>query len=246
MSTLFISDLHLEDSRPLTTGWLLEFLDGPAREAEAVYILGDLFEYWIGDDALSATALRVAEAGAALTASGVPCYFMHGNRDFLLGNAYASQLGMALLPEVQVIDLYGTPTLLLHGDSLCTDDVEYQAFRQQSRHPAWQAAVLAMSVEERLQMARTARDASKSHTESISTEIMDVNDSEVRASFQKHGVRRMIHGHTHRPAVHSYELDDGIVAQRIVLADWYAEGSYLSVTADSVDSIKLASGTSAD
>ncbi len=243
MSTLFISDLHLEDSQPRTTGWLLEFLAGPAREAEALYILGDLFEYWIGDDALSTTASKVAEAIAALSSSGVPCFFMHGNRDFLLGDAFASQAGMTLLPESLVIDLHGTPTLLLHGDSLCTDDVEYQAFRQQSRNPAWQAAILAKSVKERLQMARDARDASKDHMETVSTEIMDVNESTVRDHFQEHGVRRMIHGHTHRPAVHRYETEDGIAAERIVLADWSTEGSYLRVTSDRVDSVSPASCT---
>ena len=139
MTTLFISDLHLEDSLPATTGWLLDFLSGPARTADAVYILGDLFEYWIGDDALSVTARQVAEAASALNATGVPCYFMRGNRDFLLGEVYASQAGLELLPDALLVDLYGTPTLLLHGDTLCTDDAEYQLFRQQSRNPEWQA-----------------------------------------------------------------------------------------------------------
>jgi UDP-2,3-diacylglucosamine hydrolase len=246
MSTLFISDLHLEDSVPDTTACLLDFLRGPAGEAEAVYILGDLFEAWIGDDALSETARLVADASATLTSSGVPCFFMHGNRDFLVGDAFASMAGMTLLPESVVIDLYGTPTLLLHGDSLCTDDLEYQAFRQQTRNPAWQAAVLALSIDQRLGMARDARDASKLHTGSASMEIMDVNDAAVRACFAKHGVSRMIHGHTHRPARHHYELDDGTAAERIVLADWYSEGSYLDVSADRMQSISLAFGTPSD
>ena len=142
MSTLFISDLHLEDSKPLTTDILLDFLCGPARQAAAVYILGDLFDSWIGDDALSQSARQVAAASAALNDDGVPCFFMHGNRDFLLGETFATMAGMTLLPDSLVIDLYGTPTLLMHGDSLCTDDIEYQAFRQQSRNPAWQAGIL--------------------------------------------------------------------------------------------------------
>jgi UDP-2,3-diacylglucosamine hydrolase len=246
MSTLFISDLHLEDRQPDTTGWLLEFLDGPARNADAVYILGDLFEFWIGDDALSTTARRVAEASAALVASGVVCFFIHGNRDFLLGDSYAMAAGLTLLPESLVIDLYGTPTLLLHGDTLCTDDIEYQTFRQQSRNPAWQAGILSLSVEERLKMARSARDASKLHTGAAAMEIMDVNESSVRNSFREHGVKRMIHGHTHRPAFHKYKLDDGSEAERIVLADWYTEGSYLSVTEEGIESFKLEFGTSAD
>ena len=239
MTTLFISDLHLEDSLPATTGWLLDFLSGPARTADAVYILGDLFEYWVGDDALSFTARQVAEAASALNATGVPCYFMHGNRDFLLGEAYASQAGLELLPDALLVDLYGTPTLLLHGDTLCTDDTEYQLFRQQSRNAEWQARILALSAEERLQLARSARDTSIAHTGSISMDIMDVNETAVRNAFQEYKVKRMIHGHTHRPAVHKYSLEDGSEAERIVLSDWYTTGSYLRVRADSVQSIKI-------
>jgi len=228
-NTLFISDLHLEDNAPGRTEWLTAFLAGPARDAAALYILGDLFEFWIGDDAVSATARQVAHSTAALNASGVPCYFMHGNRDFLLGENYASSAGMELLPETRVVDLYGTPTLLLHGDTLCTDDLEYQAFRQQARNPAWQAAILAMSIEQRLQMAQTARGASMLHTGSASMDIMDVNSDAVSGAFMEHGVSRMIHGHTHRPAQHVVELG-GITANRIVLADWYRTGSYLEVS----------------
>jgi len=246
MSTLFISDLHLEDSQPRTTGWLLEFLNGPARNAEAVYILGDLFEYWIGDDALSATANEVAGALAELSGSGVPCYFMHGNRDFLLGDRYAAQAGITLVHEPLVIDLYGTPTLLLHGDSLCTDDVEYQAFRSQSRNPAWQAAILTRSVAERLQMAQEARNASKTHTETASMDIMDVNDLAVREQFRKYPVERIIHGHTHRPALHRYVLEDAREVERVVLADWYTKSSYLSVGPNGLESVTPASGTPRD
>ena len=237
-NTLFISDLHLDDNAPRQTEWLLAFLDGPARRADAVYILGDLFEFWIGDDALSATAQQVARATAALHASGVPCYFMHGNRDFLVGEDYASAAGMKLLPEFLVVDLYGTPTLLLHGDTLCTDDAEYQEFRQQSRHPAWQAAILARSIEERLHMAKSAREASIVHTGSASTDIMDVNAEAVSDAFIKHHVSRMIHGHTHRPAFHQVDLGDA-TAERIVLADWHQAGSYLEVSPDGVESRAL-------
>ncbi|MFB3079508.1 MAG: UDP-2,3-diacylglucosamine diphosphatase [Lysobacterales bacterium] len=241
MATLFISDLHLEDSQPAVTGWLLDFLSGPARTADAVYILGDLFEYWIGDDALSVTARQVAQATSALNAAGVPCYFMHGNRDFLLGEAYATQARLELLPDALMVDLYGTPTLLLHGDTLCTDDTEYQRFRQQSRNPKWQAHILALSAEERLQLARSARDASSAHTGSISMDIMDVNETAVRDAFKEYRVKRMIHGHTHRPAVHKHRLQDGSDAERIVLSDWYTAGSYLRVNADQVESIGIPS-----
>jgi UDP-2,3-diacylglucosamine hydrolase len=237
-NTLFIADLHLEDSTPERTEWLVDFLAGPARKAAAIYILGDLFEFWIGDDALSATAQQVAKATAALHAAGVPGYFMHGNRDFLLGERYASAASLQLLPENQVIDLFGTPTLLLHGDSLCTDDLEYQAFRQQSRDPAWQAAILAMSIEERLRMAQTARSASIEHTGSTSMDIMDVNREAVSSAFRKHNTLKMIHGHTHRPATHLVDLGDS-TAERIVLAAWYREGSYLEVSPRGAASVTL-------
>lgn len=236
MSTLFISDLHLEDNRPDISGWLLEFLAGPARSAEAVYILGDLFEYWIGDDAITPTAQALAEQTAGLSSAGLKLYFQHGNRDFLLGEAYAADAGLELLPEALVVDLYGRPTLLLHGDSLCTDDTEYQAFRSQSRNPAWQAAVLAMSVEERIAMAKKARAASGEHKGATAMEIMDVNEAAVVKAFIDHDVTRMIHGHTHRPAKHRHELPGGGTATRYVLADWYRGGSFLEVTPDSVTS----------
>jgi UDP-2,3-diacylglucosamine hydrolase len=232
MKTLFFSDLHLDDSRPEAFDWLRSLLEGPARSADAVYILGDLFEYWIGDDAVPPLAARFAELTAALDREGVAVHFQHGNRDFLLGEDFAGQAGMRLMPEAQVVDLYGTPTLLMHGDSLCTDDTTYQAFRAQSRNPAWQAAVLARTVAERIAMAQEARTASADHTGSTSMEIMDVNEAAVQQAFAEHGVHRMIHGHTHRPATHRHELADGSTATRIVLADWYDRGSYLEVTPD--------------
>lgn len=237
-TTLFISDLHLEDKAPERTEWLIDFLAGPGCRAEAVYILGDLFEFWIGDDAVSAVARRVAKATASLRASSVPCYFIHGNRDFLLGEQYASVAGLELLPEKRVVDLYGTPTLLLHGDTLCTDDVEYQAFRRQTRDPDWQAAILAMSIEERLQMAAAARGVSMEHTGSAAPDIMDVNPEAVSRDFREHNVFRMIHGHTHRPARHHVDLGDAS-AERIVLADWYSNGSYLEVSPNGAVSITL-------
>lgn len=239
MATLFISDLHLEDSRPQMTKLLLGLLAGPAREADALYILGDLFEYWIGDDVVSPTAEAVAGGTRALEESGVPVYFMHGNRDFLVGPEYASRAGMELLPDSLVVDLYGTPTLLLHGDTLCTDDVAYQAFRRQVRDPHWQEAFLARSPDERVAVAQQARDASKQHTSAASMEIMDVNEQAVREAFRQHGVRHMIHGHTHRPAFHEHGLDDGVAGQRIVLADWYEKGSALRVTPEGAKTLEL-------
>lgn len=239
MPILFLSDIHLEESRPEALQWLMGFLTGPARTAQAVYILGDLFEYWIGDDAPPPAAAQLAPLTSALATAGIPCHFLHGNRDFLLGEAYADAAGLCLLPETRVVDLYGQPTLLLHGDTLCTDDVEYQAFRRQSRDPAWQASVLALPVEQRIRMAGEARDASRAHTGSTSMEIMDVNEEAVIQAFRTHGVRRMIHGHTHRPAFHRHDLGDGTEGERIVLADWYDHGSYLEVTPEGARSITL-------
>jgi UDP-2,3-diacylglucosamine hydrolase len=239
MPTLFISDLHLQDSGTEGARWLNAFLRGPARQADAVYVLGDLFEFWIGDDAVAPVAAEMAQETSHLVAAGVPCYFIHGNRDFLLGRDYAALASLQLLPEEVVVDLYGQRTLLLHGDTLCTDDVEYQAFRRQSRDPAWQAAVLGRSVEERLQMARAARDASMQHTGATADEIMDANEASVIDAFRRHAVNRMIHGHTHRPARHLHDLGDGSVGERFVLADWYKAASYLEVTAQTVRAIDL-------
>lgn len=239
MPTLFISDLHLQEDRPEIQQWLSAFLAGPARRSDAVYVLGDLFEYWIGDDAVTPMATEVALQTAQLATAGVPCFFIHGNRDFLLGPDYAQRAGLQLLPEQAVVSLYGTPTLVMHGDTLCTDDVAYQAFRRRSRSPDWQAAVLAQSVEDRMRMAREARDASMQHTGSTAVEIMDVNEAAVLEAFQSHGVKRIIHGHTHRPAFHNHQLPDGSRGQRIVLADWHRCGSYVEVTADRVRAVDL-------
>jgi UDP-2,3-diacylglucosamine hydrolase len=175
--------------------------------------------------------LELARRTQELAAAGVPCHFIHGNRDFLLGPAYAAAAGLNLLPETCVVDFFGTPTLLLHGDTLCTDDVEYQAVRRQTRDPDWQASILALPVEQRLRLAGEARDASRKHTGSAAMGIMDVNEAAVVEAFRQHGVRRMIHGHTHRPAVHRHDLGGGAVGERIVLADWYTHGSYLEVRA---------------
>ncbi len=241
MNTLFISDLHLEDSKPQTTTLLADFLCGPASKADALYILGDLFEFWIGDDVLSETALVVADKLVELRRRGIPCYFLHGNRDFLVGHGYAERAGLQLLPQTLVADLYGTPTLLLHGDTLCTDDLEYQAFRQRVRTPDFANMFLQLPPEQRLGMAQNARDASKQHTASVSAmDIMDVNEATVRNAFLEHGILRMIHGHTHRPALHQHDLGSGLTGQRLVLADWHSTGSYLRVGPQECELLTLA------
>lgn len=239
MTALFISDLHLEDVRPQAIDWLRKLLRGPARTADALYILGDLFETWIGDDVLSTVAIQVADEIAELAASGVACHFQHGNRDFLLGPEYARRAGLRLLPEYHVADLYGTPTLLLHGDTLCTDDAAYQTFRQQVRDPSFQAEFLAKPPARRLEIARQARDASRQYTGGAAPQIMDTNDTAVRAAFREHDVTRIIHGHTHRPAVHEYRLDTGLHGERIVLADWHRGGSYYEVGPELSRSVAL-------
>ena len=228
MTTLFISDLHLDDSRPETTALLQKFLHDEAPNADALYILGDLFEFWLGDDVLSKCSMEVATALSALADKGVACYFMHGNRDFLLQEDYAKLAGMTLLPEEHVADLYGEQVLLMHGDSLCTDDIPYQQFRALVRNPAWQQDFLARTPQERLQIALKARDASAEHKGNVNMNIVDVNLGEVKRAFERHDVLRMIHGHTHRPATHDLEVN-GRAARRIVLGDWYSQGSVLRV-----------------
>lgn len=230
MSTLFISDLHLEASRPEIGEQFTAFLAGEARNADALYILGDLFEFWLGDDAPTPVGEQVAEAMYALSARGIPCRFIHGNRDFLIGPDYAGESGLDLLPEETVIDLYGRPTLLTHGDQYCTDDHAYQKVRAMLRDPAWQRRFLEKSPSERMAFARDARAQSEHYKQGVSEEIMDVNPGAVAKAFERHGVDRMIHGHTHRPAIHTLQLA-GKTAQRAVLGDWYAQGSVLSADA---------------
>jgi UDP-2,3-diacylglucosamine hydrolase len=231
MATLFISDLHLDPARPDITSQALEFLEAETAGADALYILGDLFEAWVGDDDPEPEKRRVIAALRQLSDAGLPCYFMHGNRDFLVGAGFAAASGCTLLEDPTVIELHGTPVLLMHGDTLCTDDHEYQAFRQMVRNPAWQQVMLAKPLQERLMLAKYLRETSSASMAGKSMEIMDVNQGAVAAAMRKHGVYTLLHGHTHRPAVHRFELD-GHEAVRIVLGDWYTQGSALSWDAD--------------
>jgi UDP-2,3-diacylglucosamine hydrolase len=228
MSTLFISDLHLDEQRPAITALFFDWLRQAASQAEALYILGDLFEAYIGDDDDAPLIAQVADALRAVSDGGVRVSFVHGNRDFLVGDVFARRAALALLPESVVVDLYGTPTLLLHGDTLCLDDVAYQRIREQLRHPVWQQQFLAQPLALRRAFAAQARAESSRHTGSLDIAIMDVTPSAVEHALAAQGVRRMIHGHTHRPAMH----DVGEGRQRIVLGDWYEQGSVLRVDAD--------------
>jgi UDP-2,3-diacylglucosamine hydrolase len=230
MSTLFIADLHLDDSRPHITSLFENFLAGEdVRKADVLYILGDLVEAWIGDDDDAELPQRIARATRAVHDAGVPVYFMVGNRDFLLGEAFAKRAGLTLLDDGTVHNLYGKPTLLMHGDVLCTDDVAYQAVRRNVRTSEWKAQVLSMPLDARRAFAARAREDSRAHTGSTKETIMDVNAEAVAQTMRNAGVRTVIHGHTHRPAIHHFELD-GEPATRIVLGDWYEQGSLLRVT----------------
>jgi len=231
MTTLFISDLHLDTTRPQIVEQFLAFLRDEAAKADALYILGDFFEAWIGDDAAGELESTIADALAQLQERGVPVFFMHGNRDFLLGDAYARRARMTILPDPSVIDIEGERVLLMHGDTLCTDDVRYQAFRSQTRDANWQRTFLGKPLSERQAFAAQARAESQRYTRSVDDAITDVNDEAVRGTMLAHDVRKLIHGHTHRPAQHHLELGNEKAAERIVLGDWYERGSALRTTA---------------
>ena len=224
MTTLFISDLHLEAQQPAIGEQFLAFLQGEARDAEALYILGDLFEAWLGDDDPNPYYLQMKVGLRELVDSGVPVFFMHGNRDFTIGDRFCDETGVTLLNDPTVVNLYGSDVLLCHGDSLCTDDVQYQQVRAMTRDPAWQAMMLSKTIEERIAFAIQAREESIARGESMSDEIMDVNADAVIASLREHDVDMMLHGHTHRPAVHDIDMGNQ-GATRIVLGDWYEQGS---------------------
>jgi UDP-2,3-diacylglucosamine hydrolase len=236
VTTLFISDLHLDESRPQITDLFGDFLRGEARDAEAVYILGDLFKAWIGDDDRRPLAERVRGELAAMTAAGVPTAFLRGNRDFLVGPGFSADTGVRLLADPCLVSLYGEPTLLMHGDLLCSDDLAYQAFRRQVRDPRWQDGFLAQPLAAREAFAAKARQESAQRQAGLVAAntleaITDVTLATVEDTMARYGVTRLIHGHTHRPAIHSLYVG-GRVARRIVLGDWYEHGSVLRVHPD--------------
>ena len=230
---LFISDLHLEASRPDITAGLLQFLSNESGHCSALYILGDLFEVWLGDDSDDPLAEEIASALKAFAEAGAKIYLMHGNRDFLLGEDYARRCGAELLPDPSVIDTDLGPVILSHGDSLCTDDTDYQAFRSQVRNPEWQQQFLAQPLAARRAFAEQARAHSKNATADKNAEIMDVNQQAVQSLLENHGLPRLLHGHTHRPAQHSIELtsinDDSQQSWRLVLGDWDKKGWFAEI-----------------
>lgn len=231
--TYFIADLHLSENRPHLLALFRQFMQEQAPEAEKLYILGDLFDFWIGDDEQSDLISEVQQLIRHLTEQGVPCYFQHGNRDFLIGKKFAKACGMTLLPTYQVIDLYGTPTLLCHGDTLCVDDVKYQQYRKKV-HQKWrQWLFLHLPLKVRLKIAEKIRAKSRQDKQLKSTEIMDVNANFVQQMFAQFHVTQMIHGHTHRQKHH--EIPPHF--HRIVLGDWGETSSLLEVTPHSIEFI---------
>lgn len=231
MTTLFVSDLHIDAGQPEIGAQFAAFLAGEARSAETLYILGDLFETWVGDDDPNPHYAETKQHIRALSDSGVPVFFMHGNRDFMIGPRFAEETGAEILPDPVVHELYGQRVLLSHGDAYCTDDHEYQAVRRMTRDPEWQAMMLSRSLDERLAFAARARAESMARGGTMNEEITDVNAETIRNVMSEHDVRVMLHGHTHRPAVHTIDVD-GQPATRIVLGDWYDQGSVVRWDAD--------------
>jgi UDP-2,3-diacylglucosamine hydrolase len=226
MHSIFVSDLHLCPTRPAINRVFFDFLRGAAAQAEALYVLGDLFEYWAGDDDDDPFNASVLSALRQLSDRRVALYLMHGNRDFLIGDRFTSACRAKLLLDPTLIDLYGTPTLLMHGDTLCTDDLRYLEFRVKVRSPEWQKQFLAQSVDKRRQIIAGLRSQNAEEKKLKTEAIMDATQTGIETALRRHGYPRLIHGHTHRPARHEH-LVDGQHCERWVLADWYTSGSYL-------------------
>jgi len=238
MATLFVSDLHLCPTRPAINQTFFDFLRGPAAQAEALYILGDLFEYWAGDDDDDPFNSSVLAGLRTLADSGVALYLMHGNRDFLIGEQFAAACHAKILPDPTPIDLHGTRTLLMHGDTLCTDDLKYLEFRAKVRSPAWQQQFLAQTLNARKEIIAGLRSENATEKKLKTEEIMDATPAGIEAVLRVHGYPRLIHGHTHRPALHRHVVD-GHACERWVLADWYMSGSYLTCDAAGCRAIRL-------
>ncbi len=238
MHSIFVSDVHLSAARPALVARFLRFLEAEARAADALYILGDLFDLWVGDDDPDPLNRQVIVALSSLTRAGVPVAVMHGNRDFVLGPRFAQETGAQLLTDPTVIDLCGIPTLLTHGDTLCTDDVGYQQARMRYRQPWVLTLGLALPRALRLAIGHRLRAKSERTKPTLDAAIMDVNTAAVEAALRQHGCLRMIHGHTHRPARHEHVVD-GLRCERWVLADWYRAGSYLRCDATGCAAVAL-------
>lgn len=236
--TLFIADLHLSAERPDITQCFREFIENIDSNTDALYVLGDLFEVWIGDDDVNPFTNEIAALFASLEKKQIPVYFIHGNRDFLLRHRYATRANFTILPQDTVVDLYGTRTLIMHGDQLCTQDIAYQKFRKKSRSWWWPRLVLSLPLFIRKKLAQKGREVSKENQRHLTQMIMDVTPTEVTKVMEDNDVCYLVHGHTHRPHKHHIELKNG-AGQRIVLGDWYEQGSYLKVTHNDWDLVSL-------
>jgi UDP-2,3-diacylglucosamine hydrolase len=238
-TTLFISDLHLCASRPHMNRLFFDFLERTASEADQLYILGDFFEYWAGDDDIDDPFNRsIINAVAKLSSSGVATYLMHGNRDFLIGEKFCRASGATLLPDPSLIDLNGSRTLLMHGDTLCTDDIEYQKFRKQVRDPRWQQEFLSQPLAQRKAIIEDLRRRSENEKQTKSMDIMDVTPASVEAVLREYAYPRLIHGHTHRPALHHHLVDEK-TCERWVLNDWYEHGGYLRCDVNGLKAVRI-------
>jgi len=226
MTTFFISDIHISEQYPEIGEQLIDFLENQAQQSDALYILGDLFEYWLGDDDTNHEYKKIKSTLKLYTDKKIPTYLMHGNRDFLIGETFANETGITILPDPSIIDLYGEKILISHGDIFCTDDIEYQLSRESTRNPNWQKMILGKSLKERKKLAYEARKKSSKHTRQTKKILMDVNQNEINETFKKYGLNQIIHGHTHKPAIHN-SMINGELYKRIVLGDWYDQGSVL-------------------
>jgi UDP-2,3-diacylglucosamine hydrolase len=239
MHSIFVSDLHLTADRPRANESFFEFLDGAAARSEALYILGDLFEHWVGDDDLADRFnASIADALRVLNSRGVRLHFMSGNRDVLIGEQFAARCGARLIEDPSLIELYGARTLLMHGDTLCTDDSEYQAFRAYAHDAANQRRFLAQPLDERKRQMLGMRAESEKSKRAKAAEIMDVAPGAVEAALRNFGYPRLIHGHTHRPARHAHVVD-GRACERWVLTDWYGRAGYLRCDPDGCTAVEL-------
>lgn len=236
MCTLFIADLHLSEHEPAITAGFLRFLQEQAIYANELYILGDFFDYWIGDDAPNPLHQQIAQALMKLKNAGVPCYFIHGNRDFLIGSRFAKESGMTLLPQEKVLEIYQHRILILHGDTLCTDDEAYQRYRKKVHNKFIQRLFLMLPLFIRLRIAGKMRSRSQHSNRYKSDAIMDVNPQAVIDTFEHFNTQWMIHGHTHRPAIHAIDIE-GKIHYRGVLGAWHTEGSMFKVTAEKIELI---------
>ncbi len=241
MSTLLASDLHLDGTLPEAIAQFESFLSGPARSAEALYILGDLFESWVGDDDDDPDRDRVCKALRGLGRAGVACYVCHGNRDFLMATGFEQRTGCRILPDPTIVERHGDRVLLTHGDALCIDDTAYQRLRSVVRTVSWQRHFLRLPLATRRLLAEAARAGSRSHTGTMTSDIMDASQSAIVDVMRACQVRTMVHGHTHRPAFHEFTVD-GVAARRMVLGAWYEHGSYLRWDAHGFESIALVRG----